>query len=179
VHKLKTPDCDNPPRSGAIHYYSALFHNYTGVFHDCLCERYCYTNGKPPHREVLAYSEHRNDSISPQRGIHPVHSVSVSDIQILPTRSHPQTPVVSEPGKAKGELTTAASRTSESALRVEVSVFCNFKTNPHFGDISCARTPRAQALRSCRAPCPPTRNSQTAAADGPSCPQPSSYPKCR
>ena len=83
------------------------------------------------------------------------------------------------PGKAKGELTTAASRTSESALRMEVSVFCNFKTNPHFGDISCARTPRAQALRSCRAPCPPTRNSQTAAADGPSCPQPSSYPKCR
>ena len=40
-----------------------------------------------------------------------------------PTRNHPQTPVVSAPeAQPKGKLTTAASRTSESELRVETSV---------------------------------------------------------
>ena len=43
-----------------------------------------------------------------------------------PTRNHPQTPVVGESeAKPIDELTTAASRTSESVLRVEASVFHN------------------------------------------------------
>ena len=45
---------------------------------------------------------------------------------MLPTRNHPQTPVVSAPeAQQTVKLTTAASRTSESMLLVEASVFSN------------------------------------------------------